>query len=96
MFENQIKHLEDSIRSLKAECRYDDAKLDQIRLNVYKHVTEIKAYTDGASIDLRDQLLAIEVSWKQALDLAVIHDDEDKAMAERVKLETLQDVLERI
>ncbi|MCH4886128.1 hypothetical protein EZV73_01045 [Acidaminobacter sp. JC074] len=96
MFEKEIKQLEESIINLKLECRYDDAKLDQIRLNVYKHISEIKVYTDTVSIDLKDQLQAVKVSWQESLDLAVIHDDEDKAMAERVKLETLEDVLERI
>jgi len=96
MFEFEINRLQDCIDKLKQEGRYDDAKMEQIKVNVYKHTMEVKLYTDKASIDLKDQLIDIRHSWEEALKIAESFDDEDKAMAERVKIETINHILERI
>ncbi len=96
MFELEINKLLDCIDNLKLEGRYDEAKMEQIKVNVYKHIMGVKLYTDKASIDLKDQLIDIRHSWEEALKVAESFDDEDKVLAERVKIETINHILERI
>lgn len=95
-FKQEINELTIKIEALRAEGKYDESVMEQIRLNVYHHVMDVEKYTLQESKDLKAQFLEIKGYWEESLELARKHNDFKTEHAELIKIETLNKIIKEM
>ena len=80
-------------RQLLADDRRDEAKFEQIRINVYGVFSAVYKTLKDQPEALEAKLQSIPAAWEASLRLAEEHGDAEKAHIERIKLETAGEIL---
>lgn len=83
-------------RSLLADHRQDEARFEQIRINVYGVFSAVYKTLKDQPEALEKKLREIPAAWEASLRLAQEHGDEEKAHIERIKLETAAQILQEV
>ena len=77
---------------LNADFRQDEARFEQIRENVYGIFRSVCQATDGMPDTMIGHLEKIPAAWEAQHALALQHHQEDRALIERIKLETAEEI----
>ena len=82
--------------ALMADHRHDEAKFEQIRMNVYGIFSAVCSTLKNQPDALAKKLQEIPAAWEESLRLADMHGDAEKAHIERIKLETAREILQEV
>ena len=83
-------------KALLADHRRDEARFEQIRMNVYGVFSAVCKTLKDQPQALEKKLRDIPAAWESSLRLALEHGDEEKAHIERIKLETAAQILQEV
>lgn len=103
-----IQYIEDSIKALELkekeliaqECK-DEANLIKIRINVYGiaksfyEVTKSTYHGGNFSQEFESRVRKPSLAWKTSYDKAKEHNDIEKTVIEEIKLQTLDEIIEK-
>ena len=92
--DEQAVRLQEESRDLAADYRRDEGDMNKIRANVYgicKSVLQVQGSGKGKVI-----LDGLRSTWSKNLEIAHQHDDVKQAVIEKIKLETLAEILRKL
>ena len=79
-------------RALQEDNRWDEARFEQIRSNVYNIFRAVVQTLMDKPEQLQRKLREIPAAWEESLRQAEAHGDADKATVERIKLEAVEEI----
>lgn len=83
-------------KQLLADSRWDEARFEQIRANVYGVFRAVCTTLQNDPQALAKKLQEIPAAWEESLRLAKEHGDEEKACIEQLKLDTAREILQEV
>lgn len=97
---SQIAACEKRREKLLADERSDESDFEKIKANIYdifRSVYNVALKTSNGDADAAERFFLLKAeeipaNWKTAYDRAKQHDDVQKMLTERLKLETMQDI----
>jgi len=103
-FEERIAACKDAAAALNADNRSDEAVFEKIRMNVfsifhsvYAAGEKVSGGDEGKQLEfLRDRLQRIPSGWETALDVALSHGNSEQAHIERIKLEAVAELRQKL
>lgn len=98
--DSQIAACEKRREKLLADERSDESDFEKIKANIYdifRTVFNIALKTGDGDADAAERFFLLKAkeipaNWKKAYDIAKQHNDVQKMLTERLKLETMQDI----